>query len=115
MDLMPGVSSEQGATEAEKEKGAQNHDCADVQTVRNSALVEINLITSNRKRQLTEIVTVMSEWQQCPVCEGTGYVAYAYGTAAGQTWDSTDCSNKQCHRCSGSGTIMRPAPVEDKQ
>lgn len=48
------------------------------------------------------------EWQKCPVCEGTGYVAYPHGTAAGQSWGSTDCSNKPCHRCGGSGTIVRP-------
>ena len=52
----------------------------------------------------------MSNWQKCPICEGTGYVAYPYGTAAGQTWSSTDCSNKQCHRCDGTGTSL-PAGI----
>ena len=50
----------------------------------------------------------MSNWQKCPICEGTGYVAYPYGTAAGQAGSSTDCSNKQCHRCDGIGTISEP-------
>lgn len=55
----------------------------------------------------------MIDWQKCPVCEGHGYVSYPYGNAAGQSWNSTDCSNKQCHRCGGSGTIQRPPEFLD--
>ncbi len=51
--------------------------------------------------------------QKCPVCIGMGYVSYPYGVAAGQQWTSTDCSNKQCHRCGGSGTIVSPSHADD--
>lgn len=50
-------------------------------------------------------------YQKCPVCEGHGYVTYPFGVAPGQVWSSTDCSNKQCHRCNGTGTVEKPCPL----
>lgn len=45
----------------------------------------------------------MSEWQRCPVCNGTGRVS---------NWEPIAASNWnpviQCHRCGGTGTIETP-------
>jgi len=54
-----------------------------------------------------------SEWQKCPVCDGTGLVSKPFGVAGDQQqWSTTNAAPSMCHRCNGTGTIVKPAHVE---
>jgi DnaJ-class molecular chaperone len=50
----------------------------------------------------------MSEWQKCPVCEGSGQVPYGFYDSTGYDGGATYFPNEICRTCQGKGIILKP-------